>query len=193
MSIINLDQVIISGIREGNQTYEDLLFERFLGIEQFYDADQEEKFSLYVDTITDVILNIRKDENLQINNLKAYVKGILRNKFTKLIKQRQKDRSVYARFEKETIEQIASEEIPASLLEESDEDRLKSAIKEILEKLSVRCREIFKARFVDNLKFSDIASKFDYASENSAKNANHDCLKTARQKGRTIIKGYYEE
>ena len=40
------------------------------------------------------------------------------------------------------------------------------------------------------LKFSEIAIELNFTSDNSARNANHDCFSQTRSKCKSIIKAY---
>lgn len=192
---MNFDQAIIEGICKGESKYEDLLFNRFRGIEDYFDEPEDVRFSLYVDSITDIILFIRrncKETDFSIDNLRAYLKSVMQNKYNGYLKLKIKDRERYADLDTQLIGDMVTDELPDSLLDVSTEEKIHKTVEELLAKLSEKCKEIFKARFVERKRFSEIAKELNYSGENSAKSANHDCLQTAREKGKTIIKEYYD-
>tara|TARA_B110000879_G_scaffold148679_1_gene192716 strand:- start:1528 stop:2112 length:585 start_codon:yes stop_codon:yes gene_type:complete len=191
MKIQYLDKVIIEGIRMRDAKFENILFDRFRGIEQYNDAPEDVKFSLYVDTISDIILQIRNERNKDIENLKAYVKAIFKNKFNRYLKIRTSERDKYVDTDSDALMNLADLDTPVSLLEPNEENAIQEFVNAAFEKLSTRCKEIFQARFISGLKFSEIATDLNFSSENSAKNANHDCLKQARSKCKLLIKDYH--
>lgn len=191
MKVQYLDKVIIDGVRRREQKFENILFERFKGIELYNDAPDEIKFSLYVDTISDVILYIRNKRNKEIEYLKAFVKTIFERKFKKYLKIKKREEEKYKDLEPEIFKNMPDDNIPNSLLEPSEEEEMKELVNVMFENISKRCKEIFQARFISGMKFSEIATELNFSSDNSAKNANHDCLKQARSKCKTIIKVYH--
>ena len=160
MKVQYLDKVIIDGIRRREQKFEDILFKRFQGIEKFYDAPEEVKFSIYVDTISDIILHIRNNRNKEIENLKAYIKKVCQHKFNRYLRLKITERDRYQDLEPETLVNLPDESIPDSLLEPSEEEVMKKLVNDMFEKISKRCKEIFQARFIAGLKFSEIASSY---------------------------------
>lgn len=193
MTVLDFDHVIIREVRKGNSVYENLVFERFRGIEKFNNEAEDIQFSIYVDTISDVIMQIRNNKNLEIENLRAYVKRVFGNKFRRYLKLKIEDRERYKSLDARMIESIEGNAHPESLLDVNTEQRIQDAVNQILDQVSDRCKEIFNARFVKGLRFKELAECLDFSSENSAKNANHDCLKQARIKGKSIIDNYYYE
>ena len=191
MKVQYLDKVIIDGVRRREQKFENILFKRFKGIELYNDAPDEIKFSLYVDTISDVILYIRNKRNKEIEYLKAFVKTIFERKFKKYLKIKKREEEKYKDLEPEIFKNMPDDNIPNSLLEPSEEEEMKELVNVMFENISKRCKEIFQARFISGMKFSEIATELNFSSDNSAKNANHDCLKQARSKCKTIIKNYH--
>ena len=189
MTIIHLDRAIIEGIRGGSQKFENILFERFRGIENIGEIgkeNSEDKFQIYIDTITDVIFQIRRDENLQINNLKAYIKTILKYKYFKFLKQKIKARETLIH-----LEDMPFFEVPDSLLGESAELEIQNIVNQMMEKIDEKCREIFKAKYYNGLRFQEIALKMDIASAGAARVANHGCLEKMRKVNKKLIEKIY--
>ena len=189
MTIIHLDRAIIEGIRGGSQKFENILFERFRGIENIGEIGREnsdDKFQIYIDTITDVIFQIRRDENLQINNLKAYIKTILKYKYFNFLKQKIKARATLVH-----LEDMPFFEVPDSLLGEKVELELQEVVNQMMEKIDEKCRKIFKAKYYDGLKFQEIADNMDIASAGAARVANHGCLDKMRKINKELIEKIY--
>lgn len=187
-----LDEALIKGIRENSEKSEDILFDRFIGIEKYYDIPEEAKMSIYVDTISDTILNLRKRPFKKIDNLKAYIKRILSNKVNKFLKLKISDRERYAQMDRDIFERTM-EDIPESQFDEERQQSILDLAKEIFAVLSARCKEVLHARFIQGLSFSELAEELDYSSEGSARLANHDCLKQARNKSANFKDRYYGE
>ena len=186
----HLDKAIIEGIRAGNQKFENILFERYRGIELFGNLrgePQDVKFSIYIDTISDTILNIRKPKPPEIESLTAYVKGILIKKTSKFLKQKIKERetTIY-------IADIPYYEVPDTLLDTDDAETVQAFIDKAMDEISDKCRELLKAKYLDGLQFNAIAKKLGMPSTGAARVKKHDCLKSIRENNKDIIKKYYE-
>lgn len=187
-----LDEALITGIREKGQKFEFMLFDRFIGIENYYSIPPEAKRSLYVDTISDVIMNLRTKPYIQVENLKAYVKRILDNKFRKYYKLKLKEKERYAQMDREIFERTM-EDVVESQLDPEKEAEMITLAKEIFKMLSDKCKEVLRARFVEGLSFRELSEELNYASEGSARLASHDCIKQAKKKSSKLKDRYYEE
>lgn len=189
MSIIHLDKAIIEGIKSGDQKFENILFERFRGIENtgvLVGENEDDKFQLYIDTITDVILQIRKNKT-EIQSLKAYIKTILKNKYSRFLKQKIENRKTL-----KFLEDMPYFELPDTLLEDNEAEIVQDFVNESMSKVSEKCRDLLKAKYYKGLKFEEIAEELNIASSGAARVKNHDCLKSIRQKNKDLMKKYYE-
>lgn len=172
------EQAIIKGIEDGKVEFENLLFERFHGLEKTLDAPEDIKFEIYVSTITDVIINIRKKRK-SIGLLKPYIYQILKNKWNKWLKK-----SYRAIVEIGDNYATETENIPDSIIHDSElKEELMRLLEDVLHSLPEKCRDILQSKYCHGLKFREIAEMYDFASEGSARGANHDCMRRARTIG----------
>lgn len=194
--IKNLYKAVVEGIRENDVLFENRIFELFENYQHYGALGQEQpdiKFSIYVDAISDIIMQIRGNRGVfgktdeEIERLDHYVKKVLSFKHKRYlrIKINEKETTVH-------IEDIPYFEVPDTLLDNNVAETTQAFINEAMDKISDKCRELLKAKYLDGLKFNEIAEKMDMKSAGAARVKKHDCLQSIREQNKDLIKKYYE-
>ena len=196
IGIKNLYKAVIEGIRENNVLFENRFFELFEKMQHYGDLGSEQpdiKFSIYVDAISDIIMQIRGNRGVfgkkgeEIERLDHYVKKVINFKYNRYLRSKIKERKTLT-----YIEDIPHFDVPDSLLDIDSSESIQIFINEAMDTISDKCRNLLKAKYVDGLKFEEIAVKLKLASTGAARVKKHDCLKSLRVKNKDIIKKYYE-
>lgn len=176
---MNLNQIIIMGVRSGVQKFESILFEQFYNISYQLKIDSDMRHEIYVDSICDLILSIRNNSNLEIDNLEGYISTILRNKWNRRLREQINRREIFVITDPNDFYSSYSNRVedPLSIDVWCE---LCQQLQLVLGQLSERCNRIVCLKYFEQRNYRYIADELGYSSETSARGAGFECLRRVK-------------
>ena len=174
------DKHLIKKIELRSERAENVFYERFNGMEKKLIAPDDIRKQIYVATISDIIMYIRRGKGDKIENLRNYTWKVLSNKHKRWQKNIMNDKGTVIFVDHELIH---DEKFDDSVLNVEQKEQMIELVESILSGLSDQCRKIIAAKYTKKLRFEEIAKELKYSSANSARGAHHTCINQARKLG----------
>jgi RNA polymerase sigma factor (sigma-70 family) len=180
------DSEIIEGIKNGNQAIEESFYSSNFAMirEMVRQRDSHDRFDpqdIYQEGVATLFVKAREGKLDELNaKLSTYLYSVCFR--TLMYKMRQM----------KTISDPLNEEILEHEDETIDEDEInmQAQVIGLIKDLKPPCDGIIKDRYLKNMDYEFIATKYGYKNSNSAKKKSHLCMQGLREKAAVIREKY---
>ncbi|WP_236958766.1 RNA polymerase sigma factor [Joostella atrarenae] len=148
------DEVLFKSLKDGNDIALKLIYDRYWKKMYLYAYNILEDSFICEDIIQEIFISFwEKAPKIDIQNIKAYLFQALKYKIANTFRDRK-----YSAFQEKIIAEIPSENNIKDILDYQD---LEKQVKETLEKLPKKCRNVFYLSKIENYNNQEIAKELN--------------------------------
>jgi RNA polymerase sigma factor (sigma-70 family) len=168
---------VLSAIREGKDgkalgaLYKNLL-PKIRAYVKANNGSDDEAFDVFQDAVVIFFKQVMTDKFDEKYKVSAFIYSVCRNLWINRAKKINKHVDV-----DNSLNQIHSDDF----VDEIYNREKRQIVKDLFEKLDVKCRELLTLSVYQNLSMEDIKNRLGFASENAAKTSNYRCKKKLTQ------------